>query len=364
MKVKCPITGIIYTVDSPNLGKSIAPHPILSQYLYCSDLVSQYLEPWAAGELSPTETHLLGVAFLMKLPLEGTPLLPDLTPAEYLPFWNKYLERLAKLATRLEDKSFDLLPKIRVTPENFAHLPHWIDDLHTEVSILFSPISERAKKLNRGSYKTAILDSDNAPLNRGAYSQQDIEQIILRGMKGSILTPKESKIFPQLVAEWAESVGEFPTSYVTLESGKKLQINELWKDIIIAAFSKDSLNAILQGEATLADADELLEWCYTEIPPGSTQASILFKKLEVVVEVLEEFRATPKPAKFQGTQDELLALIADPSLSERRSPSGERVTSPSKSPDIFNQDDGLTFSQRLAIKVAQAKAASKSIKSE
>lgn len=358
MKVTCPISGIPYMVSLPIKGTSIHPHPILSQSISASQLSRTYLEAWSAGTLSTEEIHLLGVALVLKLPVEGTPEFPK-SPAEcYLPFWSKYLERLAKLAIKLEGKETTLLPKLRITPDSLPHLPHWIDTLHTEVSVLFSPISEEAKKRNRDSYRTFLISSDSASA-KGTYDQADIDSIITRGLKGSLLKGKESKDFPHLMAVWASNVGQFPTAYVTLEDGRKLTIDKHWRDIIAKTFMKDGIYEVLGGDITLADVDELLEYCYDEIPVGTLHASCLFKKLEEVREVLEEFRGGgAKPArqrfeKYKGDENELLLLLQD-SPTESGSGSGEaRPIQKSPPAQTSPSEPQLSITQKLAIKLAE-----------
>jgi hypothetical protein len=289
--------------------------------------------------MNEEDTHLLGLALLLKLPLSGTPTLPASSCNALAPFWNKYLERLAKLAVKLDGKDFKQLPKLAVTSDSLPNLPHWIDTLHTEVSLAFSPISEEARKRNNSRYRSNTDD-------RGVYSPEEVDSIIIRGLKKSPLSAKESRAFPRLIANWACNVGEFPTAYVTLEDGRKIVIAELWKDIIERAFSKDGALEILSGDVTLADADELLEYCYCEIPAGSTHATFLFKKLEEVKEILEEFRSgTRAPVlraeKFEGSEEDLLSLLA-----------GE--SSPTQ--PIQAEGETLSPSQKLAIKMAAMRA--------
>jgi len=355
MKVTCPISRISYFVSLASLaGGRVSsqvhhnpsahpthPHPLLSRSISASQLAKTYLEAWSAGKLNEEETHLLGVAFLLKLPMEGTPDFPPAPATSYLPFWSKYLDRLAKLAVKLEGKEHLGLPKVRITPDSLPHLPHWIDLLYTEVGILFSPISEEAKKRNRDSYRSFLLANEENS-NTGTYSPADIDSIITRGLKGSLLKGKESKDFPNLMAVWASNVGEFPTAYVTLEDGRKLTIDKHWRDIITKAFMKDGIYEVLGGDVTLADVDELLEYCYTEIPAGSLHASCLFKKLEEIREVLEEFRGGVKPAKiekFKGSDTDLLLLLQD----------GGEVTPPPATQGT------QTIAQKLAAKLATAR---------
>lgn len=335
MKVTCPISGIAYTVLSAFKGSCKHPHPIFSETNTVSYLISNYLEPWSEGVMNEEDTHLLGLAFLLKLPVSTIPSLPASACQTLSPFWAKYLERLAKLATKLDGKDFKKLPKLAITLENLPNLPHWIDTLYTEVSLAYSPISEEAKKRNNSRYRSTTEE-------QGTYSPEEIDSIILRGLKKSPLSAKESRTFPKLIANWACNVGAFPTAYVKTEDGRKIVIAELWKDIIEKAFSKDGIMEVLSGDVTLADAEELLEYCYCEIPAGSTHASFLFKKLEEVREVLEEFRSEGRPQVvkaevFKGSEDDLLALLAGES----------NQTKP-------NQAEGETLSpsQKLAIKMA------------
>ena len=343
MKVTCPISGLTYSVPSGFKGTHKHPHPLLSESTSVSYLISSYLEPWSEGLLGEEDTHLLGLAFLLKLPIATIPSLPATSCKTLAPFWAKYLERLAKLAARLDGKDFKQLPKLAVTTETLSNLPHWIDTLYTEVSLAYSPISEEAKKRNNSRYRTASEDS-------GTYSPEEIDSIILRGLKKSPLSAKESRAFPKLIANWACNVGEFPTAFVTLETGKKLVIADLWKDIIEKAFSKEGTLDILGGDVTLADAEELLEYCYCEIPAGSTHATCLFKKLEEVREILEEFRAGGKPQvikaeKFEGSEDDLLALLAG-------ADSGSLLQSQADK----SLEETLSPSQKLAIKMAAMRA--------
>lgn len=339
MKVFCPISGISYQVPGGFNGTSVHPHPILAESLSVQRLISSYLEPWSQGVMSQEDTHLLGLAFLLKLPVSSVPALPKDSYLTLNAFWDKYLERLSKLALKLEGKDFKQLPKLAVTIETLPALPHWIDTLHTEVSLAFSPISEEAKKRNNPRHRT---NSDD----KGVYTQEEIDSIIIRGLKKSPLSAKESRTFPTLIAAWACKVGEFPTAYVTQENGRKIVIADLWKDIIERAFSKEGTVEILGGDVTLADAEELLEHCYCEIPVGTVHASYLFKKLEEVKDILEEFRGgrieTPKAEKFAGTEAELLSLLSD---------GGEEDKPVQKS-----SEDTLSPSQKLAIKMAAMRA--------
>lgn len=359
MKLKCPISGLTYQSEDNLPGCITQIHPLLSEFTSPSYLAETYLPLWAAEQLDDSQTHLLALAFLMKLPLVSVPILPHASIAAFLPFWNKHMEKLAKIACKLEDKSFTQLPKLRITPDSLQFLSNQIDDLWTETNILFNPISEKARKLNKASYKSAFLDSMEAAPQIGIYDKDEINSIILRGMKGSPLSLRESKAFPQLVANWAASVGNFPLAYVTLESGKKVTIMEVWKNIIISAFSKDGIYRILEDNVTLADCEELLDHCYSEIPVGTLHASELFKKLEVIQSVLEEFRSLGKPQKiekpkFDGTEAELLELLGTGEAGPVQAVPSDSSDSSLSANDNFT-DSNMSLSQRLAVRMAQVK---------
>lgn len=343
MKMKCPLSGVTYHSDDLLPGEVTHLHPMLSESISASYLTKTYLPMWAGDLLIPEQVHLLGIAYLLKLPLASIPSFPNVSHEVFEPFWDKHMERLAKLACKLEGKELIRLPRLRITPDTIDNLTHQLDDLWTETNILFSPMSEKAKKLNKLGYKN-FLDSENEKVSTGLYDEDQINSIILRGMKGSPLSGKESKVFPDLVANWAARVGNFPLAYVTLESGKKVTVCQVWKDIIISAFSKDGIYKVLEDNVTLADCEELLEYCYSEIPVGTLHASQLFKKLETVKEVLEEFRvsATPKfeKPKFAGTETDLLSLLADDS----------EVKEPPKP-----VDSPMSLSQRLAVRMNKVK---------
>lgn len=314
MKVTCPITQVSYLVSPPSSSpagcKVSHPHPILSSSIPVSALLATYLEPWAAGQLNPEETQLFGAALICKLPLARTPHFPS--PEVMAPIWAKYLERLTKLALKLEGKESTLLPHLSITPETISSLPGMIDTLFTETNILFSPISEEAKKRNKQYQINLILEAE---VSTNQMTQEEIDSLILRGLKGSNLSATESKKFPKLMASWACSVGEFPTAHVTTESGRKIRIDTHWKSIIVSAFSSDGMHAILSEDVNLGDIEDLLEHCSTEIPVGTIHASQLFKKLETLKEILEEFKGDLKHdsivPRFKGTKTELANLLLE-----------------------------------------------------
>jgi hypothetical protein len=121
MKVTCPISGVNYDVSFPQAGISVAPHPLLSPTISVKVLTTTYLQQWAAGRFNQEETHLLGMAFILKLPLEASPVLGKRSAEQYSAFWAKYMERVAKLAKRIDGKLdgnsrlFKNLPTLRAS---------------------------------------------------------------------------------------------------------------------------------------------------------------------------------------------------------------------------------------------------------
>ena len=352
MKVTCPISHISYRATGMACGSIIAPHPLLNSAIPFKELKATYMLSWAAGKLTATETHLLGTALLLKLPIEGTPQLPELDVETYSAFWAVHIERLARTVEYLDGRDFKYLPKLRMTGESISNLQSSLTAIMDAAKTLWTPTSEEAKRRNSllATNPTIALKllnsrqeltrsySDNS--NDAIHAAATVEEILNRGLKGSPLTRKEQKTFPALIANWAAQVGSFPSAVVTLDTGKKVSISQLWKGIIEQAFQKDITATIFTSDTNIGDVEELLEHCYTEVPTGTLHASELFKKLEVLKDILDEFKGGDKP--IQASDSDLLAMLED-----------------APAPVVTTSDDGLTAAQRLAVRMAAMKAGKK-----
>lgn len=349
MKVHCPVSGLSFSTDFPQWGHATYPHPMLS----CSTatLNQDYLELFAAQTLSSELTHLLGLAYLLKLPVVSVPSFGADSHSKLHSFWLKHMERLAKLATALEGRP---APKkkttIRVCEDNLEHLGAWVEELEISWSLRSAPISDAARKINSAAWTSVQLSP-----SRDTDRQKEIESLILKGLRGSMLTRKESAKFPETITKWVMNVAPFPTAKIQLPDGRKVTISEHWQHIMELAFSKTGALDLLCENINAGDLEELIEHCYDQIPVEiGTMASLLWKKLEEVKENLENYRAngvtgaglaTPKAPKipaFKGTSEELLALLID-GPDEAPAPAAPKETG------------GLTLQQKLALKLAGKK---------
>ena len=348
MKVYCPISGVSFTVDFPTDGHATYPHPMLS--MPAKQLTETFLGAWVKLQTTSELTHLLGLAYICKLPIVALPKLPSDAHETMQPFWAKNMERLAKLACSLEGKALTgKIPRVNVSADNLVFLEHWVSDLTAFWSARSQPITDAARKINSAN-STSVVTSPT----KGSMTQEEIDSLIIRGLKGSPLTNKESQKYPELITRWVTNIAPFPVAKVTLPSGKKTTITQHWQHIMETAFSKSGALDLLCEDVNLGDLEELLEHCYENIPiQTGLMASLVWKKLEEVKSVLEEFRGgsvptaghstpkTPKINQFKGNSDELLALISD-----------ETPTAPVTEA----QSTGLTLQQKLALKLKANKA--------
>lgn len=359
MKAICKITGIPYTIQSfpgcSHLGK--VTHPMLSQEIPFHILHDQYLKTWAAGQLPANETHLLGIAFLLRLPIEEGSYIPKLKPEKLQAFWNKNMQALARMADKVQSyKYLSRIPKFRVSEDSFSALPDYLKELDLEIKSHTSPISDLARKRNSELAKGASY----AEIMKGIESNDSTEEIIKRGLKGSLLNKKETKAFPQLIAAWAAHTGNFPKALYTMPSGKKEPLADLWKRIIVHAFQPaGKLLDILGENVTAADVEELLDHCFTEIPVGTLQASELFKRLAVLQEILEEFRGSvvqTNVAKVTTnySDNELLSLFD--SYESNEGNDNQTSSAPRASrPKVSESEEPYSATEKLAMRLARIK---------
>ena len=330
MKVKCPISHVTYKTADLIGGSFISPHPILSDSITFSQLKKTYLARWAGGLLDPIDTHLLGTALILKLPIEGKIEMPQVSPANFLPFWQNNLEKLARTVEYLEGREFKHLPRLRISEESLNSLGANLTALMDAARSIWTPISEEARRRNAklATDKTILLAELNSAIsaNRTArledaydsvHAKDSVDELLMRGLKGSPLSKTEQRRFPYLISEWAANVGGFPTAMVTLLNGKKVSIRQHWQGIIEQAFQKDALVSIISSDVTTGDVIELLEHCYSEVPTGTIHASELFKKLEVLREVLEEFRVSENIKVLRLTCWQHLAALMTVTLKSR-----------------------------------------------
>lgn len=361
MKTTCPISGLTYEVSFPDFGQTRAPHPMLG--MSATALNETFLELHVAQQISSELTHLLGLAYLCKLPVVEIPALPANSHETMHAFWLKNMEKLARVCTKLENKTYIRpLPAIRATPENLPHLQHWLDDIQIALGQSAMPISDEARKLNSLAARSGVL-TDNSSI----HEKDIVESIMLRGLRGAPLKGKEAKRFPELIADWAVSVGEFPVTPVLLPSGKRVPLSQHWHRIITAAFTKDGTGDLLDGDVSTGDIEELIEYCYDQIPAGSIHATALWEKLTYLQENLEDYKARGslrkiRPAAFKGTTEDLLAALGEPVTHSTTAPAASTDIASAILQDFQDMPSASTtktttmsLQDRLALKLAAAK---------
>lgn len=322
MKAQCNLSGLIFATSfltgvtaNPHSKVSNVVHPIMS--LTVSEVLPQLPSVPYMVAMPAEDTHLLGTFLLSKLPVSRweAPLLSETFPLTYWEgFWHKHMQKLVKIATQLEGKSWNSkLPLFSVATDAYesgaapaSNLGDWLTTAELEISAFTAPISDEARKKNR-EYQAAITENTY-------YSEAHIADIIRKGLQGSLMSAKETKEYPSLIAKWARKVGEFPVSKIQLASGRKVILADLWEDILIKGFKLDGSGLIdlLVGDVTVGDVEEILEHCsVTILRDDSVMASTFLRELAKIAEALEEFR-NPMPSKraiSTASSSELLDLL-------------------------------------------------------
>lgn len=282
MKVTCPISGVSYILTAPVRGHATHPHPLLSSSIKTSQLHDWYLADWIKGDLPAIETHLLGCAYLLKLPVESVCITNFGMPAaNYDKFWSSNMERLAKLATRLEGKIVKArnLPRMVVNAETITNLPDWLGTLESQIAWDSMPVSEKAKELNRESYKVSTEVSGRTISQY--LDSSEIDGIVLRALRASPLAKSEQKALPVILADWAGKVTDFPAHSRTR-----------WHRVIQTIFQDNYIDQILMSDMTVEQVKAIEEHMKLNTPEhavGTSHSSLLMQRLSVVIPVLEDF---------------------------------------------------------------------------
>lgn len=346
MKVTCPISGIVSSLTTPIRGHAIHPHAMLSSSIRVAKLTEWYYEDWFTGSLPKTETHLLGCAYLLRLPIESMNIAPvtDYDLDQWDKFWAANMEKLAKLAAKLEQKNkvFKGLPRLVVSSETMPVLPEWLKDVEAELAYSSQSVSEKAKQLNRESYKA----NSEAANNPSKYLAEDqIEQVVRRALTGSLLTANESKALPVILSDWALKVTEFPEH-------TKMR----WQRIIQTIFNPDYINLILMSDISLEQVKALEAHLLINTPAhavGTSHSSILMKRLNGVIPVLEDFNPAISNRKKTNENDLISALDGDMSQ-QRASVASGTVTSINSGATKTKQP---TLGEKLAARLLAMKGA-------
>lgn len=283
MKVKCPISGTTYSTENFLRGHTVHPHPIFSESVTVAQLGKWYLADWQDGKLSSIETHLFGLALVCKLPVAslGMAELNELQVESLQKLWNANIEKLYFCAEKLDSRKWKLkgIPNISVTLENLRNLPEWIKDIKLAIETYSAPISDKARELNRSQYKV----SDNQ-LGRNAAAMLDsdeVESLVTRALRGSLLSASEQKALPVILADWANKVTEFP-GHIKLR----------WQKVIQMIFAQDFINQILMSDISPEQVKAIEEHIVLNTPAdavGTSHSTLILRRLHEVIPVLEDF---------------------------------------------------------------------------
>lgn len=356
MKLTCPYSGIDYSVEGLTFKKhSLIPHPFLS--LDLNDVLGSMLPRFGKDDLTQEELHLFGTYLLTKLPIEswGFPLLDKAELFYWTPFWNKNLQFLASTVKRLSGKKPKNLPTFRLICDSqddsinpLSQLKEWLEVANQTINEYYSPISEEALKRN----KTFRANLSEEQFTSEAQCNAVIEKIL----RGSLSTPREKEKFPELIANWAATVGDFPNSVFRTSSGERKTLRNFWKEIIRNAFdlgtSGKGYSAILTSDVTIADLEELQEHCMETIPSGTLHSRALWEELGKLKEVILEFKT---PARNSDLSIEVLSSGDLASILEDVSHVAPIPTKENDDPDMPRKEDYPSLSSFVKAKMAYKK---------
>lgn len=235
-------------------------HPIF--YLDQKRLLS-YTRKWAGGELTATDSYLLFLALLNS---------SDQIDFRVPVFRNEHTDRIIALnmeplvrtviklnAVRNPAVTF---PRFVITPETrfLQNVHHWIE-----------------------CWQDAYQDFLD-----GYKSAHESRKIIIResALQRMIKNPHKSIAdYATQLADWAETVGEFPQFLIESPWNKlKITCGTYWKAIIIRAAKEEYLHSV-----SPSDLQELLDHCEDKIPVGTIYSHELFKLLRKAQERQKNF---------------------------------------------------------------------------
>ena len=252
MKIICAYSGLEFQVQHfpGSLSNRETVHPIFQ--VPQQRLLGYVPTKWATGELTSTDSYLLFLA-----------LLPSTDHVEF---------RLPVFRTNITDA---------LVASNMNNLFSIVGRLNSVVIPSFCPptfvLSTETRNLNNITNWIAIWDEYYREWNAGYRSLSDEQKLIRRqlALERMINTSfsRNEKAFARILADWAESAGEFPKS-PTLVNGAYIPLNEYWKQIIVKCFNAEAIFSIPKD-----DINELLTHCEDNIIQGNNYAYNLLKAL-------------------------------------------------------------------------------------
>lgn len=356
MNLSCPYSGLSYSIPEYKFKRKVSvSHPFLS--LDLNDVMGMMLPRFAEDDLTGEELHLLGTYFLTKLPIEswGFPLLDKAPLTYWTPFWLKNLEKLATTVKRLSGKKPKNLPTFRLICDSLddsinplSQLSEWLNTANSCISEYYSPITEEALKRNK-TFRANLSEEQFT-------SEEQCKAVIEKILRGSLSTPREKEKFPELIANWAAQVGDFPNTIFRTTSGERKTLRNFWKEIIRNAFdlgtSGRGYSSILTSDVSIADLDELQEHCMEHIPSGTLHSRALWEELGKLKEVILEFKT---PARNSDLSIEVLSSGDLASILEDVSHVAPVLTKENDDPDMPRKEDYPSLSSFVKAKMAHKK---------
>mgnify|MGYP001583729090 CR=1 FL=1 len=232
MNLTCPYSGLSYSIPEYKLKRKVSiSHPFLS--LELNDVMGMMLPRFAEDDLTGEELHLLGTYFLTKLPIEswGFPLLEKAPLTYWTKLWLKDLQYLASTVKRLAGKKPKNLPTFRLICDSLddstnplSQLKEWLDTANSCINEYYAPISEEALKRNK-TFRANLSEEQFS-------SAEQCNAVIEKILRGSLSTPREKEKFPELIANWAATVGDFPNSIFRTTSGERITVRKDRKSVV------------------------------------------------------------------------------------------------------------------------------------
>lgn len=353
MKLLCPLSGIRYEIGTfklSNFKEQQVPHPFLSFPL--NEVLGSCLPKFANESLFAEDLHLFGTYLISKLPIErwGFPLLEKESLDSYwVPFWLKNLQALASTVKRLDGKKPKSLPTFNVFTETnlapLSNLPEWLKEANQCINDYYTPISDEAHKRNK---------QFRANINEESFSSEaQCNAVIEKILRGSLSTPREKQKFPELIANWAAKVGDFPNSIFRDSKGERKTVRNFWKEIIANAFDLgqkgQGYSNILTSDVTIADLEELQEHCMETIPSGTLQSRALWEELAKLKEVIQEFKS---PSRSSDLSIEILTNQDIESILGEVSHLPHPAVKENDDPDMPRKEDYPSLSSFVKAKMA------------
>ncbi len=357
MKLLCPFSGVRYSLSQDSsqflqLKEQKVPHPFLAVPL--NEVLGTVLPLAAKQLLTEEKLHLFGTYLVSKLPIErwGNPLLEKAPLSYWTPFWLAHIENLASTVKRLDGKKPKNITTFNVVGEHFqvgqqplSNLKEWLASTNTAINEFYAPISEEALKRNK-EFRANLSEEQFS-------SEAQCNAVIEKILRGSLSSPREKQKFPELIANWAAKVGDFPNSVFKKTNGDRTTIRNFWKGIIQDAFDlgtngKGYAN-ILTSDVTIADLEELQDHCRDNIPCGTLQSRALWEELDKLKEVIFEFKS---PARSRELSIEVLSSGDIKSILEEVSHVVPVKNLENDDPDMPRKEDYPTLSSFVKAKMA------------